>query len=492
MFVGLGKGFDVTRDIIGKKFLADEGGAMSFLILPMFILLIVLAGLAIDMYSEETYREDLQDAVDRGGLAAGAPHQGLVPEDVVQAYVDARTFSEVEIDAVVEVEATTTSTRIKVGAGYEMPTIIFSLFEDNSMPVVAGAEVFEGEEDVEISLVLDISGSMARSTSTNTTEKRLAIMRNAAKTFVTAMLDRDNAQKVSISIIPYAGQVNAGSFFDMIVSSPSYPAYANKCVEFTDADFATASLPVGLGRGQSPQFQNFRFEGDYGHEADWGWCPKNSRGVLPLSRDEAVLHAFIDNFRAHDGTGTNVGLKWGLALLDPSTQPLIAALTLPPYNEVVSDFANRPAAYGAARTQKFMVVMTDGNIRYQNRPTTSYLNTTAWQDYWGSGPIPGSNGTSTNLLSRYASSRSTLTSSTARTLDENLRSQQFLSVCDIARQKGINVFTIGFDITTTQDAYNEMRDCATVPANFFDVDGADLYAAFSQITVFIRKLQLIQ
>ena len=77
-----------------------------------------------------------------------------------------------------------------------------------------------------------------------------------------------------------------------------------------------------------------------------------------------------------------------------------------------------------------------------------------------------------------------------RDLDEALRSQQFMDMCNIARDKGITVFTIGFDITTTQPAYTEMRDCATVPGNFFDVDGLDLFAAFQQINSFIKKLQL--
>ena len=59
-----------------------------------------------------------------------------------------------------------------------------------------------------------------------------------------------------------------------------------------------------------------------------------------------------------------------------------------------------------------------------------------------------------------------------------------------SKHAGITVFTIGFDITTTQAAYTEMRDCATVPGNFFDVDGLDLFAAFQQINSFIKKLQL--
>ena len=484
----------MRRATLIKRFLADERGAMSIMILPMFILLVVLGGLSLDVYIEETYREDLQDALDRGTLAAAAPHQSLDPATVVQAYVDTRTFNDTSVTANVVADLTATSSHVTASASYDMPTIIFSLFESNTMPVKAATAAFEGEEDVEISLVLDISGSMARETSDGTTQKRLAILRDAAKQFVTALLDRENAQKVSISMIPYAGQVNAGPLFDLLMpGGPTYANYAGKCVEFTNDDFTTAALPAAGTRAQTPQFQNFRYEADYGHEADWGWCPTdgsgtNTRGIVPFSRDELALHAAIDQFRGHDGTGTNNGVKWGVGLLDPSSQPLVQ--TLSDNGVVVADFADRPASYNATRTSKFMVVMTDGNIRYQNRPTSSYLSSTSWQDYWGGGPRKDSYGRTTNLLSRYASSRSILTSSTLRTLDEDLRSQQFMDICDIARDKGITVFTIGFDITTTQDAYTEMRDCATVPGNFFDVDGLDLFAAFQQINSFIKKLQL--
>ena len=280
-----------------------------------------------------------------------------------------------------------------------------------------------------------------------------------------------------------------------------YQSYAGHCVEFLDSDFTTAALPpLGL-RVQTPQFQNFRYEADYGYEAEWGWCPPDERGIVPLSRDEAFLHARIDEFMGHDGTGTNNAVKWGVALLDPSTQPLIAALAAD--DVVVSDFADRPAPYSATRSTKFMVVMTDGNIRYQNRPTPAAL-TNDWfsafnapyVDVWGDGPKYCRNGscysTAQNLLSRYGSSLSILSSSSMRTLDEALRSQQFLSMCDVARAKGINVYTIGFDISASQPAFTEMQQCATVPGNFFDVDGAQLYNAFQQITVFVKRLQLTQ
>ena len=85
-----------------------------------------------------------------------------------------------------------------------------------------------------------------------------------------------------------------------------------------------------------------------------------------------------------------------------------------------------------------------------------------------------------------------LDSGTKQNADEALRTQQFLSVCNRAREKGVRVFTIEFDISTSSAAYNEMRSCASTPGDFYHVNGLDLCAAFEQILQNIAKLQLTQ
>ena len=259
-------------------------------------------------------------------------------------------------------------------------------------------------------------------------------------------------------------------------------------------------MPGAQARGQVPQFQNFRYEGDYGHDAAWGWCPGAGQAILPLSNNIAALQAHIDNFTGHDGTGTNNGLKWGLGLLDPSMSSVIAELEAAGTLTLSSEFSGRPYAYDEGRTKKYLIVMTDGNIRYQPRPTANAMQSNGvsapgvWgQADWGNTPIYSQNGynysTARNTLSRHPA-ESNLATGAERLADEDLRSQQFLALCGKAKENGVRVFTIGFDIDTWDDAYNEMRGCASVPGDFFDVDGLDLYAAFEQILQNIAKLQL--
>jgi hypothetical protein len=327
---------------------------------------------------------------------------------------------------------------------------------------------------VEISLVLDISGSMAREISADTGLSRLQVLRNSASRFIDVVLNDAARSNTTISLVPYAGHVNAGPLFNHFNTSRVH-TYSS-CTEFSNGDFTTAQLPGADSRAQVPHFQWFRFEGNYGFEAEWGWCPSDAQAILPFSNDRTLLKARINGLIGHDGTGTQNGMKWGLGLLDPSTQPLTE--TLAAAGTVPSSFANRPRAYGERGVLKVIVLMTDGNIRYQQRPKASAYDTPSERAYLAS-----------NNLS---SSSATLSSSSSQNSDESTRSAQFSQLCTLAKQNNVIVFTIGFDISAGSDAYNEMRGCASSAGHFYNVQGLVLESAFEQIATTIERLKLIE
>lgn len=561
---------DLVRTL--RRFCGNEDGAMSFFMLPLFTLLIGIVGVSWGLVYNVLANMDDQDARERAVLAAALMTEGLDEEQVVADFMANRTLSEYQSEYTLTVNEMASSKSVTVEGGYFMPTIFLSLFNVDTLYVGGVSEAFVGEGAVEISVVLDISGSMSQNTSPGTGQKRLAILRDAAKEFVSGILARPNRDLVSISIVPYSGQVNAGPFFAALADNPNemvtgYPVQGGgtrdfpeaenlvgwlvnpanpvsmdalieevddgtppptdpdrwhsygDCIEFTDADFTTAELPALNSRRQAAQLQYFRFEGYFGHQADWGWCPTfahddtdrtkfEDKPILPFTNNETDLHDLIDEFRAHDGTGTQIGMKWGLALLDPSTQSLVTNLISS--GAIASNFAGRPAEYEDSGTSKFLVLMTDGNIRFQNRPKESELENPTAVDHWAGGPefslqgYPyGSSITSSyvwntmSLVWSYGGVNNpgfTVTPDGAylSTIDEPFREDQFLALCDIARQKRIQVFTIGFDIETSDDAWDQMRACATTPSNFFDVDGLDLFGAFQQITAYTQKLRLVQ
>ena len=121
--------------------------------------------------------------------------------------------------------------------------------------------------------------------------------------------------------------------------------------------------------------------------------------------------------------------------------------------------------------------MTDGNIRYQQRPQSRYYDSASERSYFARN----------YLRSQWA----TLRYSSQRTADEAFRTEQFLALCDLAKAQDVVVFTIGFDVPAGGDAFNEMLSCASSPGHFYHVEGLDLISAFDQIAATITKLRLI-
>lgn len=182
-------------------------------------------------------------------------------------------------------------------------------------------------------------------------------------------------------------------------------------------------------------------------------------------KDEAKLNSFIDNLRLHDGTGTNYGMKYALALLDPATQP--AFVHLNSKGEVPNEFKNRPLLWNADQSSKYIVLMTDGRTGTQIRP----IETLALEN------------TDTELTQRPAEDSMTASSSLS-----NL--EMFHIQCQLAQSQGVTVYTVAFE--TSQTAADEVKKCASSPAHFFEVSGQSVIDTFVSIASSIQRLRLIQ
>lgn len=504
-----------------KAFIHDDGGAITALMVILFIGIVASTGIAIDMMRAETRRSDLQDAVDRGVLAAASLTQKLQAKEVVEDYVATRFSTDKDVHVTVDPDILLNSRRVSAAAEYSLDTFFLRLIGMDKLTIGAPATAEEVQKHVEISLALDISGSMAREDSsapgetvyyeecyewvwkrgrwrtvytTNSYDspdgytngdtceqwteteslKRLEVLQASASSFVEKVLANDTDDMISISLIPYAGQVNAGKSIFEYYNSERVHDYSD-CVEFTDSDFDVVPLPARYSREQVPHFQWFRYEKDYGHNAEWGWCPTGDRTILPLSNDVDEIKSRIAAFSGHDGTGTQNAMKWAMSLLDPSSQDLVTYLN--GLGEVDDKFAARPAAYGTENALKILVLMTDGNIRFQQRPKDSAYNSKSEREYWASH----------NLTSSYA----TLSSTSEQTADEEKRVQQFLSLCSLAKSQGIVVFTIGFDVDDDATVLNELKTCASSASHFHHVEGLQLDEAFGQIASTIQALKLV-
>jgi len=198
---------------------------------------------------------------------------------------------------------------------------------------------------------------------------------------------------------------------------------------------------------------------------DWGWCPGEDTAIQYYSDDAEALKDFIGDMRMHDGTGTQYGIKYGLALLDPNTRNAVAHLI---ENGVIADrFMDRPIGWNDDETEKFIVLLTDGQTTDQYRPTRprDALNGEVELSVQGSG--------SYSVMSNGR---------------ENV--DKLMQQCDLAKALGVTVFTIAYETNAT--AAQQMRDCASSEGHFFHAQGDQIFDTFDIVARQINNLRLIQ
>lgn len=223
-----------------RDFIANSDGNVAiisaFAILPMLL----LAGGATDVARHEAYRAQLQDGVDRAVLAAASLTQKRPVEDTVRDYLKTLPFA---ADVALDFQHTTSTNerQVTVTANYQMPTAFLPLIGLNTIAVNASATALEKRKNIEISLMLDISGSM-RFREPSTAPTRISLLRPAAKSFIDTLVTADTSAYTSVSIVPYAGSVNPGAMVFDFLGVPRQHNYSS-CVEFNLNDYGVGLIP---------------------------------------------------------------------------------------------------------------------------------------------------------------------------------------------------------------------------------------------------------
>jgi Flp pilus assembly protein TadG len=453
-----------------KHFARKEDGAMTLFAIFMFLMMLLVGGLSVDLMRNEMERTRTQNTIDRAVLAAADLDQTLDPDSVVRDYFAKAGVSD-HLSSVVVSEGLNFRT-VKATAKAETSTQFMSFLGVDSLtsPALSGAE--ERISNVEISMVLDISGSMGRNS-------RMSNLRTAAKEFVDQVIRTETDDLISVSLVPYTAQTNAGeAIFDELNITKLHD-YSH-CVDFEQSDFDSAGLDLNKSYDQMQHFEA-SYTNYNGAAVNNPGCPKRSyEEIVPLSQDKASLHATIDNYTARANTAINLGMKWGVALLDPSFQPITQ--TLSQQGEIDTVFADRPSSYTDDETLKTLVLMTDGvnvnTIRIQPR----YYNSPSEYVHWNYNSLY-------RYLDRNVSSYrwndwryTKYTSSQANTMLAN--------ICSAAKDKGIVIWSVGFEVSDA--SADIMRSCASSPSHFFRVEGVEITEAFKAIASQINQLRLIQ
>jgi Flp pilus assembly protein TadG len=201
-----------------RRFTGDRGGNVAIVTGLTAIPLLLAAGVAIDVARSSRSQNALQVAVDAAALAVAASDKAvfLGLEDAEKAARKAElkllaenflkaNYTDVGEDVMVDVDITDELVTVEGSKVY--PTTLMNLAGVRSVDLNARAEVnLQGgiAENIEIVLVMDITGSMRGS--------KLESAKAAAKALIQKVLgDEPSDEKIRFALVPFSGSVNVGA-----------------------------------------------------------------------------------------------------------------------------------------------------------------------------------------------------------------------------------------------------------------------------------------
>ncbi len=452
-----------------RRFKREDDGVMVVFTVFLMLIILLVGGIGIDMMRFEMDRTRLQYTLDRAILAAADLDQTLDPTSVVEDYFDKAGLS--DFLASVDVDQGLNFRTVSATATKEMPTQFMHMMGVDIMDVPAGGTAEERVGKVEISMVLDISGSMRNN-------NKMTNLKNAAKTFVTTVIKDQSEDRISLSLVPYSEHVNAGKdIYDRLLKNHRHP-YSH-CLEIPDSEFNNADFNTSIVYDQMQHFQ-WNYDG-YNNDRTDTVCPRYSyETITPLSQNETALKNQINKFQPRAGTSIFLGMKWAVGLLDPSLRPLTSQLI--GIGKIDPEFASRPANYDDPDTLKTVILMTDGKNDRSYRIRSRYYRSRGQYQDWNSNNF-------WYYLRRNVSSyywSNWYRKKYDATLGDILTNQ----ICTAAKQKGIVIWAIGFEVD--DHGANVMKNCASSTSHFFRVEGIEIRDAFEAIARQINQLRLTQ
>ncbi|PIE11901.1 MAG: hypothetical protein CSA72_01955 [Rhodobacterales bacterium] len=499
-----------------------QGEDGSIVVFGLYLALIILgiAGFAVDLMRVEAERSAVQGALDTAVLAATDIDQKGDPATVVKDYMAAAGLaSALDGDPVVS----TTGPRTVTANTKITTNPLFKMFRA-PLQVANTSTAENAAPKVEISLVLDISGSMAEQGRDEygrpIATTRIEALRSAVDDFVKAVLG-STSSGASVSIVPFSEQVGIPeSIFNTLRTDPYQPqrSHTNSfCVDLPNSEYDRVALDTTVAMRQTQHIQIWKsaseqnpyLGGDPSLELTSALCPYlDGEVVIPISNNLATLQTAIAALRPSHGTQINNGVKWGAVMLDPSIRETVRG-------ELVTAMKGRPVDYGG-ETRKFLIVVSDGENSDSYRAKDKFYD----QDYVISRRVPVSQTWSWNCWC-YVTSYETQElyrlnreywanynfnyyeynvwprytdpyypeSMRTRYMSYTQANNQLSRICAAARAKGIEILGIGVHMPRAGVA--PMMDCVGNDSNnYFDVADDQIQEAFRKILSDAIKLRL--
>ncbi|MEZ5840061.1 MAG: pilus assembly protein [Hyphomicrobiales bacterium] len=310
-----------------ERFAADRSGTIGIVFALAILPILMATGAAVDYSNSARVRSKLADALDSGALAAAKAYaMGTTDEAeltrLARAYVDGNlSASEQALGTITAFKVTADADQgaVRVAATMVVPTYMLELAGVDELPVTEQAVARAASKNVELVLMLDVTGSMGGS--------KISNLRTAAEDLVDILIpEKKKTDKVKIGVVPYSQGVNAGAYAKKATKGKSDKCATERVGDKAYTDELFDAEAIGTGSA---------------------FCPPNV--IQPLTTNRNVLATEISKLDAGGMTAGQTGIAWSWYMLSPTWASLWPG-------------DSAPAAYDTKDLMKIVVLMTDGQF----------------------------------------------------------------------------------------------------------------------------------
>lgn len=227
-----------------KRFRADERGVFAVIFGLMAIVLVAMAGAAVDYTSMETARNKAQIAMDSAALGL-APKIYDNTEDELKATAEAlvlERLNDTTLTMTVDTaDATPANGTLRLEGTLTVPMAFVQLVGISSLTAKVSSEATRGSVNLEVAVALDTTGSMGTS--------GIEALQSALATLIPLVVhDTQEPTYSKMALVPYAATVNVGADFALKARGPIEGAKSISSAAWWDVEQdisdATKARPV--------------------------------------------------------------------------------------------------------------------------------------------------------------------------------------------------------------------------------------------------------
>lgn len=471
---------------------ADTKGNVVITFALTFLLVICFVGGAIDFSMYVLKKKATRDALDEAALSAAiAPSQSEENLKTIADKAFASNVANVGIDATLtSFKYDETSRTVSATATGTYKTFIIGLMGYSTLNYSVQTDTVRASDGtLEVALVLDNTWSM--SASLDGTQTKLEVLKTAAQGLVSSIMTPANRDYVKVAVVPYAQYTNVGTA-NRSATWMSVPADST-VVTTTPASCTTISTSTSCKGGTYGTCTGSRDGVPYTYGC---WLVAQTCTTVPITPYQSCTAA---------KTTTTTKVWYGCVY----NQMKSGALLMPDPATAYTGFVQTSSSCLTP-----IQALTNESATIASALKSLYVSTSSQQTYipggliWGvnvlTPPAPFSEGKAYDPKNKtprktivlmtdgantaYASSSGSVALASASQLVTTYADQ--IKVCNYAKSKNIEIYTIGFAVTDAT-ALSNLKSCATDLDHYFDAKSStDLIAAFKTIGGKLTKVRL--